>query len=82
MTSKPDLFSYSLKPEDKCLIIASDGIWTFLSNEEVAGVVYPFSFTRDAEGAAEKLIRVANAAWIQENPAGVIDDITCIIIFF
>jgi serine/threonine protein phosphatase PrpC len=61
--SRPDICEYNLKPDDKCLIVASDGIWTFMSNEDVASVIYPFYLKQDAEGAAEQLMRVANRTW-------------------
>ena len=43
--------------DDKLIVIASDGVWEFLSNEEVANIVWPFFEKRNAEGAAEALVR-------------------------
>jgi serine/threonine protein phosphatase PrpC len=31
-----------LKENDKIIILASDGVWEFLSNKEVADIVSPF----------------------------------------
>ena len=33
---------YDLKSDDKYLIIATDGVWEFLENIDVAKIVYPF----------------------------------------
>ena len=63
------------------LVLASDGIWTFISNQEVAQVVYPFYWTNDPSGAAESLIRRAYEYWSSVE-TGIIDDITCLVVFF
>lgn len=36
---EPDVFKYELNSRDKILIIASDGLWEHLSNEEVINIV-------------------------------------------
>ena len=35
VSPEPEIFEYNLVPEDKFIIIASDGVWEFLSNEAV-----------------------------------------------
>jgi serine/threonine protein phosphatase PrpC len=69
-----------LSKEDKLIVIASDGVWEFLSNEDVAQIVYPFFEKRNAEGAAEALVRESYLKWKSEED-DIIDDITCVIIF-
>jgi len=46
----------------------------------VANIVYPFYLKKNAEGAAECLVREAFKTWRKEED--VIDDITCIVVFF
>lgn len=60
-------------------MIASDGVWEFISNEEVAAIVMPFFRQNSAEKAAEALVKESIKRWQQEDTS--IDDITCIIIF-
>ena len=60
-------------------MIASDGVWEFMRNEEVVDVVLPFFEKKNAEGAAEALVREAYRRWKLEEE--VIDDITCVILF-
>lgn len=60
-------------------MVASDGIWEFLSTQEVADIVNLFYKKNDAEGAADKLVKEARERWEKEEE--VIDDITCIVIF-
>lgn len=75
----PEMGELRLTAQDKVIVIASDGVWEFLENEEVANIVYPFYLQKNAEGAAENLVRAAFKKWKKEE--NVIDDITCIVIF-
>jgi len=62
------------------MVIGSDGVWEFLSNQEVAQIVWPFYKKNTAEGAADAVVREAHKRWTQEDDT--IDDITCVIVFF
>lgn len=31
-----------MSKEDKVIVLASDGVWEFLENEDVAKIIYPF----------------------------------------
>jgi len=75
----PEVKVFDLCSDDKIIVLASDGVWEFLENETVAEIVFPFFATKNAEGAAEALVRASFKRWRKEE--SVIDDITCIIIF-
>ena len=75
----PEIKSFDLSPDDKIIVLASDGVWEFLDNQQVGNIVYPFLATKNAEGAAEALVRASYKRWRAEENN--IDDITCIIIF-
>lgn len=77
--AEPEMSEYSFTKEDKVVVIASDGVWEFLENIDVAKIVYPFYLQKNAEGAAENLVRASFKRWRKEE--SVIDDITCIVIF-
>lgn len=79
-TAEPEIKVRKLTEIDQLLIIASDGIWEFISNNEAVSMVHPFLKDGRPEMASSKLIRVANTMWRREDE--VIDDITCIVIFF
>ena len=64
----------------KYIVVASDGIWDFLSNDEVMDIVNPYFLSGDPEGATEELVKTATERWKKEEE--VIDDITVILIFF
>lgn len=75
----PEITELRMNSQDKVIILASDGVWEFLENQQVADIVYPYFLQRNAEGAAENLVRAAFKTWKREE--NVIDDITCIVIF-
>lgn len=62
------------------MVIASDGVWEFLSNEEIANIVRPFFEVKNAEKAAEAVVRESYLRWKREEE-GIVDDITCVIVF-
>jgi serine/threonine protein phosphatase PrpC len=39
---EPEIKELTLSPEDKILVIATDGLWEFLSNREVLNIILPF----------------------------------------
>jgi len=75
----PEMGELELTKDDKFIVLASDGIWEFLKNIDVARIIHPFYLKKNAEGAAESLVREAFKRWKKEED--VIDDITCIVIF-
>ena len=70
---------YDIDEDDRFLIIASDGVWEFLSNEQVSAIVQPFYALGQAEQAANQIVRDAANQWKQRED--VIDDITCVVVF-
>ena len=40
--ANPETKFFELVPDDKIIVIASDGVWEFLENQQVANIVYPF----------------------------------------
>ena len=76
----PECREVTLTPQDKIIVLASDGVWEFMANEEVASIIYPFYLQKNAEKAAETLVRAAFKRWKHEENYS-IDDITCIVIF-
>ena len=79
VSSDPEVMRFELQPEDKFIIIASDGVWEFLSNEKIAQIVWPYYLKNSPEQAGNAIVRAAATKW-RENDT-VIDDITCVTIF-
>jgi len=64
---EPDINFVALTPNDKIVLLASDGIWEFLTNQQVANIVYPY-FNKDApEAAANALVSAALAQWKKQS---------------
>lgn len=65
---------------DRAIVVCSDGVTEFLSNERIGDIIYPFYASNDTEGACRKLVEESTLQWIKEDT--VIDDITAVVIFF
>ena len=75
----PEILEHNFREEDKIILLASDGIWEFIENEEVLNIVKKYYDINDTEGALEEIYREADKRW-RENE-GSVDDITAIILF-
>ena len=76
----PEMKQFMMDEDDKFLILASDGVWEFLSNDEVLDLVVPFWHQNDLKGACNTIVKESVAAWEREEDS--IDDITVIVVFF
>ena len=79
VVSDPEIYEMTLGSDDKFLVIASDGIWEFLPNDQIVEMIVPYWEAKDPEGACIALIEESVKHWKEEDE--VIDDITIIIIF-
>jgi serine/threonine protein phosphatase PrpC len=59
----PEILVYEMTLEDRFVVIASDGVWEFLSNEQVAQLVLPFYLKGQAELAANQVVKEATKEW-------------------
>ena len=78
----PDIREYNIYDKNpKMIVLATDGIWQFLSNEKVKNILMPYYEEDNINGGIEKLTNVALKMWETMNPK-FIDDITVILLFF
>ena len=77
---EPKFVEEKIDSDTKFIIVASDGIWEFLDNETVKKMVMPYYEKKDPIGACKELIKKSTEFWNQEDV--VVDDITCIVVFF
>jgi serine/threonine protein phosphatase PrpC len=61
--SEPEVLEFDLTPDDKFIVLGSDGIFEFLTNEDVIKLVVPYWRRKDCEGAAEVLAKEAKLSW-------------------
>ena len=79
VTCNPDIIVKDITKEMCFIVVASDGVWEFLSNEKVKEIVIPYYERNDSKGAAIQVVREATNLWKDEGLA--MDDITCIVYF-
>ena len=76
----PEIIEYSLNKSSKYMIIASDGIWQFMSNEKVMSIANKYYPKKDPIDMCNDLVREANACWEKEGIPR--DDITVLVVYF
>ena len=73
--SDPEFTEKELDPSsDRVIVVATDGLWEFVDNEETIDLLFP---TPGPAEAVDCLVKEANARWMQEEQ--VIDDTTIIV---
>ena len=77
--TEPEINEYYFLEEDKFIIIASDGLWEFISSDECIEMVKEFYLKNDIDGALSYLYKESSKRWIMEEE--VIDDITILMAF-
>ena len=60
LISEPEIQNIELKPGDRFIVIASDGVWDVMSSAEVVGFIVS---TNDPKESAEKLAKEARSRW-------------------
>ena len=76
----PQIIEYTLTPQSKYMIICSDGIWEYLSNEEVMEFAKKFYIKSDPLNLCKELTQKSTALWLEDDV--VVDDITVVAVFF
>eukprot|EP00557_Chaetoceros_sp_GSL56_P012672 CAMPEP_0176479408 /NCGR_PEP_ID=MMETSP0200_2-20121128/1724_1 /TAXON_ID=947934 /ORGANISM="Chaetoceros sp., Strain GSL56" /LENGTH=146 /DNA_ID=CAMNT_0017875451 /DNA_START=1323 /DNA_END=1764 /DNA_ORIENTATION=- len=74
VSSLPEFTERELDPlTDKCIVVATDGLWEFVSNQETINIVMS---VRTPSASVEELVKEARSRWMAEEQ--VIDDTTVI----
>jgi serine/threonine protein phosphatase PrpC len=74
---KPDISEIDLTSDDLLVVIASDGVWEKMSNEEVIEIAQ-HQGRDNAQQAAKKVVTHSQRLWRAENTLHC-DDITCVV---
>ena len=87
--AEPVVTTHTLREEDEFMIIATDGVWEFISSEDAVEIVAKHLYKEDNSGsrssvsgaseACEALIKAASEKW-HEYEGDYRDDITAIVI--
>ena len=76
----PQVIEYTLSYQSKYMIICSDGIWEFISNEEAMKIANKYYLRNDPLGLCQDLTNISTSNWLKEDI--VVDDITAVVAFF
>ncbi|XP_027941644.1 probable protein phosphatase 2C 72 isoform X2 [Vigna unguiculata] len=74
----PDISYHPLTSSDQFIVLASDGVWDVLSNNEVASIVWS---AESEKVAARAVVEAASAAWKDKFPSYMADDCTVVCLF-
>jgi len=77
VSSTPDVTVHPLCARDELIILATDGIWEFITNEEAVTMA---AAAPNPAAACAALAAEAAARWVKEED-GVCDDITVLVLF-
>ena len=76
----PEIKEYAFHDGDKFVILASDGVWEFISSEECINIVGKFYENNNIVECCDYLYEESRKRWLREED--VVDDITMLLIFF
>ena len=76
--SAPEMFEYELPEETAFLCMATDGLWEFMSNNDVVHIIEQAN--GDGRKAIQALMKESERRWKKEEP--VVDDTTIVLAYF
>ncbi|GFY82483.1 protein phosphatase 2C family protein [Actinidia rufa] len=79
LISTPEVYYRKLTNKDEFVVLATDGVWDVLSNNEVVKIV---ASARKRSTAARLLVDYAVQAWRHKYPTSKVDDCAAICLFF
>ena len=77
--AEPEITEYEFKEEDKFFLVASDGVWEFITSNECVNIIKDYYLKNDMSGCCEYLYQESKKRWMKEEE--VVDDITMILVF-
>ncbi|KAG7610429.1 PPM-type phosphatase domain [Arabidopsis suecica] len=75
----PEISQHRITSKDQFLVLATDGVWDMLSNDEVVSLIW--SSGKKQASAAKMVAEAAEAAWKKRLKYTKVDDITVICLF-
>jgi len=77
----PEIFEYNVNNvKPVAIIVASDGVWEFMTNEQVKNILNKYRYNQDAYACSKEIVEKARQIW--KGTSFAIDDITCVTAFF
>ena len=79
VSEEPEIKEYPFCKEDKFFVVASDGLFEFISSHDIVEIIKDFYLSGDIVGCCEYLYKLSRDKWMKEEE--VVDDITMILVF-
>ncbi|XP_020210594.1 probable protein phosphatase 2C 34 [Cajanus cajan] len=79
LISVPEITHRNITSKDQFVVLATDGVWDVISNQEAVDIV---SSTPDRTDSAKRLVECAMRAWKRKRRGIAMDDISAICLFF
>ena len=81
VTDEPEIIEFDVNEvKPKVIILASDGVFEFIKNEEIKNIVSKNLYNMNSQSCAKEIVENSRKVW--ENSGYAIDDITCVVGFF
>lgn len=75
---KPEIFHFPLSGDDRAIVLASDGVWEFLSNKQVTKLLAKAIKARKPRQGCERVVTESVRLWKLRD--SIIDDITVVVV--
>nr|GMD09404.1 probable protein phosphatase 2C 34 [Ipomoea batatas] len=79
LISVPDVTQRHITSRDQFVVLATDGVWDVISNQEAVQIV---STAPDRAKAGKRLVECAARAWKRKRRGIAMDDISAVVLFF
>ncbi|KAJ0961135.1 hypothetical protein J5N97_000885 [Dioscorea zingiberensis] len=79
LISVPEVTQRNITDKDQFIVLATDGVWDVVSNQEAIQIV---SSTKERGKAAKRLVECAVRAWKRKRKGIAVDDCSAICLFF
>jgi serine/threonine protein phosphatase PrpC len=77
----PEIMEFNIgNVKPVAIVAASDGVWEFMTNEQVKAIINKYRYNQDAFGCSKEIVERSRQIW--KGTSFAIDDITCVIAFF
>lgn len=78
----PDIYHYQLENSDKFMVLACDGLWDVMSNQDVINFILNFCYDETLVNRKNKDVNIARLLAEQAIKSGSGDNVTILVVFF